>query len=137
MNIGMWLCAPPSVDIAICGFIVGDVPPTAGCAWQPAQLSKLNRGPSPSGAPLGVEKEAAPSVKNFGSTPVKPAIALPAPGAPARTPGSFALVSSSSAQAAHAIPKLNVPAAAPARRLIDLLFIVSPESYLLVCLITV
>src|SRR5437588_5647365 len=33
------------------GLIPGLDPPLAGCAWQPTQLSILNRGPSPASVP--------------------------------------------------------------------------------------
>ena len=38
------LRAPPLVATRICGLLAGEVPPTAGNAWQPAQLSMLNVG---------------------------------------------------------------------------------------------
>ncbi len=42
------LFAPKAVAIATCGFTAGDDPPCVGKEWQPTQLSRLKRGPSPS-----------------------------------------------------------------------------------------
>src|SRR5258706_6652691 len=77
------------------GFTEGLDPPTAGCLWQPAQLSRLKRGPNPASVPgtLPVTdatslNESSPALKNFASLVVKPAIAPPAPAAPLRGPGS-------------------------------------------------
>jgi hypothetical protein len=44
---GTSLTAPALVATSSCGLVAGLLPPIAGCAWQPAQLSKLNRGPRP------------------------------------------------------------------------------------------
>src|SRR5262249_31293504 len=47
MKYGTPLVAPYGVATAPCGLPAGLVPPTAGWAWQPAQLSKLKVGPNP------------------------------------------------------------------------------------------
>src|SRR5207249_2567209 len=83
------------------GFTDGLVPPTAGCAWQPAQLSRLNLGPrpgsvsSPSIVPPWTDctslKASRPASKNSPSKLLRPSIGLPAPGGSPRTPGSVAM----------------------------------------------
>src|SRR5713101_8647168 len=95
---GTTLEAPAFVATSTTGFPNGLVPPTVGCAWQLAQLSELNRGPSPLPVPGIVPltestswKASKPASKNLLSLTVKPGIAAPAPGAPPRTPGSVAV----------------------------------------------
>src|SRR5882762_6109137 len=57
--------------------------------WQPAQESRLNRGPSPSATDSTSENFGIPwLVKKSSSPGVRPPIGVPAPAAPARGPGS-------------------------------------------------
>src|SRR5262245_37264556 len=90
MNDGMALVAPALLANAIWGFTGGLVPPTAGCRWQPPQLSRFIVGPRPSGTVSSSTKSSLPASKNAISFCVSPAIAPPAPAAPSRTPGSLA-----------------------------------------------
>src|SRR5262245_19468841 len=48
---GTTFVAPSLVAIATWGLTAGLEPPTAGCIWHPAQLSRLNRGPRPASVP--------------------------------------------------------------------------------------
>jgi hypothetical protein len=58
------LSRPPfCVANATCGLTAGLVPPTAGCAWQPPQLSRFIRGPSPSATCSAPSKSALPALK--------------------------------------------------------------------------
>src|SRR5882672_2711831 len=81
---------PPSRPAkAICGFTAGAVPPTAGCAWQPPQLSRFILGPSPSGTSSAVTNSVLPVLKYSNWPAVRPGSGSPAL-APPRTPGSVA-----------------------------------------------
>src|SRR5262249_36502393 len=71
-----------------CGLVMGLEPPLAGCAWQPAQLFMLKRGPSPVATVSTSAKRVWPSAKNLSSFTVSAAMAPPAPAWPPRTPGS-------------------------------------------------
>src|SRR5262249_25178602 len=75
---------------ATCGFTTGLVPPTAGCAWHPAQLSRFIIGPSPSATFSTSLKSSLPALNITSSGAVNPVRALPAPAAPPRPPGSLA-----------------------------------------------
>jgi hypothetical protein len=46
MKQGTTLVAPALLATPTCGFTAGLVPPTAGWAWQPEQLSMLKVGPN-------------------------------------------------------------------------------------------
>src|SRR5262249_34181847 len=48
MNDGTTFLAPCAVATATRGLVVGLEPPAASWEWQPAQLSRLKRGPKPS-----------------------------------------------------------------------------------------
>src|SRR5882672_10295029 len=48
MNVGRMFLAPSAVATVACGLTGGDDPPCVGKLWQPSQLSRLKRGPSPS-----------------------------------------------------------------------------------------
>ena len=48
---------------ATCGFTAGLEPPTAGCEWQPPQLSRFMVGPSPSATFSASAKSALPALK--------------------------------------------------------------------------
>src|SRR5262245_35674041 len=89
-NDGMALVAPALFANAIWGFTGGLVPPTAGCRWQPPQLSRFIIGPRPSRTVSSSTKSSLPASKNASSLFISPAIAPPAPAAPPRTPGSLA-----------------------------------------------
>src|SRR5580704_9447769 len=96
MNAGTVLVAPYNVATAICGLTAGLLPPREGCAWHPAQLLRLKRGPRPaSGAPgcvplteLVEPKRPAPSMKAVNSLVVRFGKPRPAAGGPGRGPGS-------------------------------------------------
>src|SRR5689334_5880843 len=47
MNDGIVFRAPSAVASVTCGLVAGALPPTAGAAWQNAQLLELKRGPRP------------------------------------------------------------------------------------------
>ena len=90
MNDGTTLRAPKAVATSTCGFTAGLVPPMAGWEWQPTQLSRLKRGPSPSSSGSASWNSSSPAVKRSGCNPVRPSSILPAPAGPGRTPGSLA-----------------------------------------------
>src|SRR5262249_19522113 len=102
------LLATPLEITVNCGFTAGLLPPTAGCAWQAAQLFSLKRGPSPPSAIVSISlKVARPSLKNarlpaglFAATEAR---GPPAPAAPLRTLGSLW---------ANAVPTMNSAATA-------------------------
>src|SRR3982074_2661760 len=79
---GTRLVAPSRVATFTCGLIDGLEPPIAGCAWQPAQLFKLKRGPRPLPSSPFSEPDTEstslnawrPALKNDFSESVKPAI---------------------------------------------------------------
>src|ERR1700720_1751103 len=54
---GMVFLAPWALASVTCGLVNGLVPPTAGCAWQKAQLLELKRGPRPTPASIVPETE--------------------------------------------------------------------------------
>src|SRR5262245_23154085 len=58
--------------------------------WQPAQLSRFIRGPSPSGTSSASSKSSCPTLKYTRSDGVRSANAVPASAPPPRTPGSTA-----------------------------------------------
>src|SRR5437764_14714786 len=86
MKGGIALLAPAFVAIAICGLTAGDDPPIAGKAWQPAQESRLKRGPSPLPGVTTPETEstswnvASPLLKAAVSPDVRPLSASPVEG---------------------------------------------------------
>src|ERR1051325_5208789 len=100
MNDGTVLRAPSAVASPTCGFWNGLEPPTAGWAWQAAQLREVERGPrptpsSPERAPATEStsrKRSLASLKKLrmvaGLLASTEERALPAPAAPPRTPGS-------------------------------------------------
>ncbi len=96
MNHGTTFFAPFSVAIAIEGLAAGLVPPTLGCAWHDWQLLELKRAPSPLFWPPVTDSIStnlvSPSWKNAVSSALRPLRAVPAPGAPPRTPGSTGAV---------------------------------------------
>ena len=82
-------CRRPSAN-ATCGLIAGLVPPIAGCEWQPPQLSRFMRGPSPSSTSSASSKSSLPARK-YSFSLLSQAGERPAgSGGPPRTPGSFA-----------------------------------------------
>src|SRR5579859_3157217 len=98
MKEGKVFRAPSAVASATCGLSAGLVPPTAGWAWQAAQLRELYRGPRPLPASMVPETESTslkrsrPSLKKsrmvvglLAATEVR---GWPAPAGPPRTPGS-------------------------------------------------
>src|SRR2546422_69672 len=97
MNGGIRLVAPFALANATWGLVNGLVPPVAGCAWQPAQLSRFIVGPRPSSVPSASSNSVLPASKNASSAAVRPAIGSPASGVPKRTPGSLATGSSEDA----------------------------------------
>src|SRR3989454_9849298 len=97
MNGGMRLVAPFALANATWGLVNGLVPPVAGCAWQPAQLSRFIVGPRPSSVPSASSNSVLPRSKNASSAAVSPASGSPASGVPKRTPGSLATGSSEDA----------------------------------------
>src|SRR5881396_2391622 len=119
---------PPSFEEnATCGFTAGLLPPVPGWLWQPAQLSRFIRGPSPSATTSTSSKSALPSVKKADCLAVNPAIGPPAPAGPPRTPGSRAV--DDSWDDAISICKENRAATAAAKDsgAISLLFMVAPS----------
>src|SRR3981189_554901 len=76
----------------ISGLIAGLVPPTDGCAWQPPQLSRFIRGPSPSATRSDSAKSVWPAEKYSSWFADRPSRDAPAPAVPGRTPGSTALI---------------------------------------------
>ena len=63
-KVGTVLFAPKAVASATCGFTAGAEPPCVGNAWQPTQLSRLKRGPSPSVTCSSSLNEACPLKKS-------------------------------------------------------------------------
>src|SRR5580765_6040570 len=100
MNDGTVLRAPSNVAWATCGLVAGLVPPTAGAAWQAAQLLELKRGPRPEpSSPATVPETESTSAKVSSASLKKARLPAglfaateasgpPAPAAPPRTPGS-------------------------------------------------
>src|SRR5579864_3400925 len=92
MNHGTTFFAPLREAIPIKGFRAGLDPPAAGCEWQDKHWFELKRGPSPLLLPPVTTSISAnlasPSLKKVVSSAVRPGSGLPAPAAPARTPGS-------------------------------------------------
>ncbi len=88
MKGGIVLVAPCAVAACSCGLVVGLDPPTDGCAWQPLQLSRLNRGPNPFETESTSVKIFFAALKKFSSFWLRPGSGPPAPGDPVRTPGS-------------------------------------------------
>src|SRR5262245_12653333 len=87
----------PVVAKVNCGLTSGELPPVAGWAWQPPQLSRLKRGPTPSATSSADAKSSLPSSKNATSPPAPPGVVgggpgggRPGPAGPPRTPGSSA-----------------------------------------------
>src|SRR6267143_2191921 len=97
MNGGMRLVAPFEFANATWGLANGLVPPVAGCAWQPAQLSRFIVGPRPSSMLSTCSNSSLPTWKNASSAALRPAIGSPASEVPKRTPGSLAIGSSEDA----------------------------------------
>src|SRR5689334_12714168 len=89
MNDGIVFLPPLLLANATCGLTAGLVPPVAGCAWQPPQLSRFMRGPNPSAGVSASLKSSLPALKSASSERLRFASGAPAPG-PARTPGSRA-----------------------------------------------
>ena len=91
MKLGMWLAGAMNEARANCGLVLGGLdPPTAGNTWHPPHESRLNLGPRPPGTSSTSLNVPSASLKNAawaGDMPV--ANAVPAPGAPPRTPGSL------------------------------------------------
>src|SRR5882724_8968403 len=108
---GMVFLAPSALASVTCGLVKGLVPPTAGWAWQKAQLLKWKPPPRPTPASIvpdtesTSEKRPSPSLKKSrmvtGVLAATDANGWPAPAAPPRTPGSLC------AQAAPAKNKNN------------------------------
>src|SRR5215472_2232575 len=89
-NAGTMSVPPSRLAKSTCGFVLGELPPIAGAAWQPPQLSRFILGPSPSSTSSAVLKAVWPAVKNACWPAVRPESIPPAPAAPPRTPGSLA-----------------------------------------------
>lgn len=90
---------PSFVATAIWGLTAGLEPPMSGCAWQPAQLSRLNRGPRPASVSEMDPWTDATSWKTSFATgntccskDVRPGSIPPAPVGLVRTLGSRAVV---------------------------------------------
>src|SRR5712672_243436 len=98
MKDGTVFLAPSAVASDTCGFKEGLVPPTAGCAWQKAQLLELKRGPRPEPASMVPDTESTSSKVSraslkkaklpAGLLAATDANGPPAAAAPGRTPGS-------------------------------------------------
>src|SRR5271169_4724590 len=95
MNGGITFVAPSTFATAICGLTAGLLPPTAGAAWQLAQLLLLYLGPRLTPASIVPDtestslKRAAAAVQNATSPELSPTSGPPAAGGPPRTPGSY------------------------------------------------
>src|SRR5215467_3996986 len=81
-NAGTISVPPSRLANATCGFVAGELPPTAGAAWQPPQLSRFILGPRPSGTSSAVLKAVWPALKNAVCPALRPGSGLPAPAAP-------------------------------------------------------
>src|SRR5271167_1993880 len=128
MNHGTTFFAPLNVAIAISGLAAGLDPPTLGCAWHDRQLLELKRAPSPLFWPPVTDSIwtnlVSPSWKNAVSSGLSPFRPAPAPGAPARTPGSTGVCADGPGVLAH---EVNTAATIPATILQtnDCLFVIS------------
>jgi hypothetical protein len=80
--------APCAVATWTCGLAAGLDPPTDGCAWQPAQLLRLNPGPNPVGTVSTSLNTFFAALKKLSSFWLRPGRGPSAPGDPPRTPGS-------------------------------------------------
>ena len=89
MNEGTVFLAPDAVAIATWGLTDGLLPPSAGWIWQPPQLSRLNRGPSPLARASVSAKIAELASKKIRLLALMPDSGLPAAAPPPRTPGSL------------------------------------------------
>src|SRR5262245_33673376 len=90
MKDGTTLLAPKAFASGTWGLSLGLLPPTAGWMWQPAQLSRLKRGPRPSATVSDSAKSALPASKSAVCVVLSPLTDLPAPASSFRTPGSLA-----------------------------------------------
>src|SRR5262245_10184150 len=91
-NEGTRLAMPFLVANATCGLTAGLVPPTAGCAWQPPQLSRFIVGPKPSSTSSASLKSSLPATKAAICAGVNPANGAPEAAVPVLGPGSRAEV---------------------------------------------
>src|SRR5882724_3644446 len=89
MNVGRMFLAPSAVATVACGLTGGDEPPWVGKLWQPSQLSRLKRGPSPCPRSSFSAKLSCPRKNRVFWSAVSPAIGSPVL-TPGRTPGSVA-----------------------------------------------
>src|SRR6267154_6284253 len=126
-NEGTLLVAPFAAANATCGFSAGLVPPTAGCKWQPAQLSRFIAGPRPSATFSTSSKSSLPALNDASSVRVRPTIGAPAPAVPPRIPGSRAAEDESSGSG-NSSRKTTNPMAASISSATTTFFMAAPSS---------
>src|SRR3569833_2193278 len=100
---GTTFFAPMAVARATCGFTAGEEPPCVGKAWQPTQLSRLQRGPRPSPMFSSSLKFSCPLRNSVAWSGVRPGTGLPAVSVAlvGLTPGSTAAAFAVDAPAAQ------------------------------------